>query len=621
MRLFISTLIFFCFATVSAQCTYGDIEITVTGETYKRIILTNTASGEAFQSYDTSSNYDQLPDALNSVSQWEPLSGGGPCTTTISISWVAYSIINLEVYGSANCFTVNLSSLSGGYDVQPDGSVVLFNDNALTSFTDPESPESCNNNGNVEITVTGDNYKRIILTNTATGESFQSYDTSSNYDQLPEALNWVGSWETLNGTMSTPNLDVTWDGYSILTTNTTECFLQMMYPWECCDNSSDCFEADLLSLSGEFSVQPGGSILLLTACDAPVGFCDCNGGVIDECGVCGGDNSTCTDCAGEVNGDALIQAYFFDADGDGLGYGEAVEYCSGSVPTCTDGDGVETGCWVLNDYDSYPDCYSNNVDCNGTCDGYEVVNGCGECGGDQWALWYADLDGDGLGDPNTEISSCDYIEGYVVWDNTDPDDNCFSNVIDECGVCDGGGIADGACDCDGNVLDECGVCGGGNSSCSGCTNSNATNYDSTATLDDGSCMYNQNAYDAAIAECPECINEDQIEEGFSCIEIWEPVCGCNDVTYSNECYAYYNGVTEWTDGECESLNPYNPDYDNDDIIGVNDLLALLSVFGSPFNSNAVCGNGIVEEGEDCDDGNDIPGDGCDGCMFDGIIQE
>ena len=36
---------------------------------------------------------------------------------------------------------------------------------------------------------------------------------------------------------------------------------------------------------------------------------------------------------------------------------------------------------------------------------------------------------------------------------------------DECGVCGGGGIADGACDCDGNVLDECGVCGGDGSSC------------------------------------------------------------------------------------------------------------------------------------------------------------
>ena len=33
-------------------------------------------------------------------------------------------------------------------------------------------------------------------------------------------------------------------------------------------------------------------------------------------------------------------------------------------------------------------------------------------------------------------------------------------AVDECGVCGGSGIADGACDCDGNVADECGECGG-----------------------------------------------------------------------------------------------------------------------------------------------------------------
>jgi hypothetical protein len=41
-------------------------------------------------------------------------------------------------------------------------------------------------------------------------------------------------------------------------------------------------------------------------------------------------------------------------------------------------------------------------------------------------------------------------------------------VIDECGVCGGDGIDEGACDCDGNVLDECGECGGDGSSCA-CT--------------------------------------------------------------------------------------------------------------------------------------------------------
>ena len=37
---------------------------------------------------------------------------------------------------------------------------------------------------------------------------------------------------------------------------------------------------------------------------------------------------------------------------------------------------------------------------------------------------------------------------------------------------------------------------------------------------------------------------------IACVEIYEPVCGCNDVTYSNYCYAEVGGVTSWTEGEC-----------------------------------------------------------------------
>ena len=31
---------------------------------------------------------------------------------------------------------------------------------------------------------------------------------------------------------------------------------------------------------------------------------------------------------------------------------------------------------------------------------------------------------------------------------------------------------------------------------------------------------------------------------------YEPVCGCNIQTYSNECYARKAGVTSYVDGEC-----------------------------------------------------------------------
>ena len=51
----------------------------------------------------------------------------------------------------------------------------------------------------------------------------------------------------------------------------------------------------------------------------------------------------------------------------------------------------------------------------------------------------------------------------------------------------------------------------------------------------------------------DCIDQDQIDNDTLCTQQYEPVCGCNNVTYSNECYAYYyGGVTSWVEGECEN---------------------------------------------------------------------
>ena len=41
-------------------------------------------------------------------------------------------------------------------------------------------------------------------------------------------------------------------------------------------------------------------------------------------------------------------------------------------------------------------------------------------------------------------------------------------------------------------------------------------------------------------------------DDFACLEIYQPVCGCNDITYSNDCYALTAGISSWSEGECEN---------------------------------------------------------------------
>ena len=110
----------------------------------------------------------------------------------------------------------------------------------------------------------------------------------------------------------------------------------------------------------------------------------------------------------------------------------------------------------------------------------------------------------------------------------------------------------------------------------GCTSTQANNYDSNATLSDGSCDYD--------------LDDDGILD-------WEEVPGCNDILANN----FDNNSTD-NDGSCDY------DLDDDGILDYNEILGCTNLTSNNFNPNATEDDGsciIDSDGDGVDDSFDM----------------
>lgn len=84
----------------------------------------------------------------------------------------------------------------------------------------------------------------------------------------------------------------------------------------------------------------------------------------------------------------------------------------------------------------------------------------------------------------------------------------------------------------------------------------------------------------------DCINPALIDTTYGCVDVYEPVCGCDGLTYENSCFAiFYGGVVFYTDGACAGTS-----IDEENIIGA------INVYPNPAQNSATVNYQLTASG-------------------------
>ncbi len=391
-----------------------------------------------------------------------------------------------------------------------------------------------------------------------------------------------------------------------------------------CDSIDDCVgELD------ECGVCNGPGAIYDCGCSGPEqGYCDCDGNVLNQCGECGGEDlpfitpdtlsffsqlssgqtdSQSTFFVGELNAITFNLNFF----GTGLNYpadmmvylyapnGDCIVWGGWNIaPTggCTNvGTGFNNS-WPANWSTTVNGFYTytlntNDFGLNGSGDWSVTIQNAWT--GSSVATYDLDVIFEGLveqGGPTGEQCNCDgdvWDECGVCGGDGIPDGacDCAGNVLDECGVCAGEGIPEGECDCEGAALDLCGVCGGDNA-CVGCTYDFACNYNPDATILDVSlCEFGTCAGCTDLEACNynPLVSEDDGSCDYQCN-------GCTDFEACN-----YDSNAATDDGSCLYL-------DECGVCGGDGISeGTCDCEGNVLDECGICGGDGIAEGEcDCE---------------------
>ena len=320
-----------------------------------------------------------------------------------------------------------------------------------------------------------------------------------------------------------------------------------------CDGAVDDDATDATAWYEDLDLDGWGSKVAVWDCAAPSGFVaatgDCNDG---DSGVNPGAEEICDgvdqDCDGVVDNDPIDgTSWYPDRDGDG--YGDA----SGEVVEC-----VAPTDFVADATDCDDSEGSVNPAAVEVCDGVdEDCNGVVDDGAVDAPTWWADTDGDGYGDPDDAVASCEPLTGYVD-DDTDCDDEDAAVHPDAVELCDGVDQ-----DCDGDIDEDAKV-----------TYPWYADVDGDGFGDEDTVVYDCAPPTGYVGDATDCDDlEPSVYPGAT-----------------EQC----NGVDDNCDGSIDEVIVFVDWYPDTDGDGYGDI-------GAETINDCAAPSGYVEDGTDCDD--------------------